>query len=541
MNQIFKDDDENSVNMKDFEQKELDDAPEPNSTLEAKKCLDTQVDKRLLRWNYTIRAKTYCYFFTINIETYRDKVWNNLSNNVKDVVETAIRHTITEFSDFNRQASMTSLTLRSIKHESTTFRPDSAFRNIWAIFSFVGIAYNAFSVPLGLAFIFDDRWTGISFFSVIVDVFFIVDIFMNLYVFQVLDSGTGLVRSDPKYLTWNYVTNGSFYVDLISAIPLDFFALISMFPGVNTLPLFRLNKVVRLSHLYEYFTWVEQFFINYRGYLSTPACRFTRLYYLLILACHYLACGFLLIAKWETYRDKNSTTWIVNDATNENRLIDPNAENGMVGYLRAVYFTLVGASTVGYGDIVPVTLSETVYVTVTMLFAGLLKPAIVGGLASLIFSLFVEQRTKMLKSRRVSSAKSVHNKDTKHLLDEEKFISRLSPSLALSVLDQNIGSIVRNIPFLSSCSENFIRSLLSSFHPEYFLPDELIIRYGDEGNRMYVIKRGEVRVMSETLYRDICKFNFWSIFWRNSYAKRDSKERNCDCKHILRLLFNRER
>ena len=32
----FKDDDENSVNMKDFEQKELDDAPEPNSTLESK-------------------------------------------------------------------------------------------------------------------------------------------------------------------------------------------------------------------------------------------------------------------------------------------------------------------------------------------------------------------------------------------------------------------------------------------------------------------------------------------------------------------------
>ena len=43
-----KDDDENSVNMKDFEQKELDDAPEPNSTLEPRECLDTQVDKRLL-------------------------------------------------------------------------------------------------------------------------------------------------------------------------------------------------------------------------------------------------------------------------------------------------------------------------------------------------------------------------------------------------------------------------------------------------------------------------------------------------------------
>ena len=83
------------------------------------------------------------------------------------------------------------------------------------------------------------------------------------------------------------------------------------------------------------------------------------------------------------------------------------------------------------------------------------------------------------------------------MVDEEKFIARLSPSLALAVLEQNIGKIVREIPFLSSCSENFIENLLSSFHPEYFLPEEVIIRYGDEGNHMYVIKRGEVRVVSE--------------------------------------------
>ena len=106
-----------------------------------------------------------------------------------------------------------------------------------------------------------------------------------------------------EYLKTHYINEGSFYVDFISALPLDFFALIPIFPGVNTLPLFRLNKVVRLSHLYEYFTWMETFFINYRGYLSTPARRFTRLYYVLILACHYLACGFLLVAKWEIHND----------------------------------------------------------------------------------------------------------------------------------------------------------------------------------------------------------------------------------------------
>ena len=504
---------------------------------------DDEEDDNILRWSYTIRAKTYCYFFTIDIDTYREKVWNQLNANVKKVVQKTIKHGATEFSNINRQQSMTSLTLRSFKQESKTFSPDSTFRNVWNILSFVGIAYNAFSVPLGLAFIFDDRWKGISFFSVLVDIFFIVEIFLNLYVFQVWDKKTGLVQSDSKYLKTHYINEGSFYVDFISALPLDFFALIPIFPGVNTLPLFRLNKVVRLSHLYEYFTWVETFFINYRGYLSTPARRFTRLYYVLILACHYLACGFLLVAKWEIHNDSSTKTWITVDANDSNRLINPNSEKGMVGYLRAVYFTLVGASTVGYGDIVPVTLAETVYVTVTMLFAGLLKPAIVGGLASLIFSLFLEQKAKKIKSRRVSSAKSVYNKDTQHLVDEEKFIARLSPSLALAVLEQNIGKIVREIPFLSSCSENFIENLLSSFHPEYFLPEEVIIRYGDEGNHMYVIKRGEVRVVSEDGSVTYAVLESGSYFGETAMLSGTVRNANvlattyCDCFSISRDRF----
>jgi hypothetical protein len=499
---------------------------------------------KIVKWNYTIRAKTYCYFFTINMETYKKQVWNNLSDNVKNAVEKVIEHGSTEFSNYNRQASMTSVTLRSFQtQENKTFSPDSTFRNVWAIFSFVGIAYNAFSVPLGLAFIFDDRWKGISALSVMIDIFFIVEIYLNLYVFQIWDKKTGLITSDSNYLRARYMSEGSFYVDFISALPLDFFALIPLYPGVNTLPLFRLNKVVRLSHLYEYFTWVEKFFINYRGYLSTPARRFTRLYYVLILACHYLACGFLLVANWESFNNRSTVTWIVKDANDPNRLIDPNSKNGMVGYLRAVYFTLVGASTVGYGDIVPITLAETVYVTVTMLFAGLLKPAIVGGLASLIFSLFLEQRTKKIKSRRISSGKSVHNKDAKHLVDEEKFIARLSPSLALAVLEQNIGKIVREIPFLSNCSENFMENLLSSFHPEYFLPDERIISYGDEGDRMYVIKRGEVNVMSEDLSVTYIILKSGTYFGETAMLNGTVRNANviaasyCDCFSISRDRF----
>ena len=96
---------------------------------------DDEEDDNILRWSYTIRAKTYCYFFTIDIDTYREKVWNQLNANVKKVVQKTIKHGATEFSNINRQQSMTSLTLRSFKQESKTFSPDSTFRNVWNILS----------------------------------------------------------------------------------------------------------------------------------------------------------------------------------------------------------------------------------------------------------------------------------------------------------------------------------------------------------------------------------------------------------------------
>lgn len=59
---------------------------------------------------------------------------------------------------------------------------------------------------------------------------------------------------------------------------------------------------------------------------------------------------------------------------------------GWAGILRADYWAVVGATTVGYGDIVAVNTVETVYSIIFIFFGGLFKPAVVGGIAALIIS-----------------------------------------------------------------------------------------------------------------------------------------------------------
>ena len=181
----------------------------------------------------------------------------------------------------------------------------------------------------------------------------------------------GAIVTDPTLIRRHYSQSLSFAVDIISAIPLDFI------PITVFRPLLRINKVARVTHLYEYFNNVETLFVQWKQDASTSARRVFRLYFLLVVVIHWVGCGWYLISKISV-RAGEKLNWIDEDRMSEDLKIDPDGAGGLVGYLRAIYFVLVGASTIGYGDILPHNMYETNYATAAMLFGGLFKPTIVG-------------------------------------------------------------------------------------------------------------------------------------------------------------------
>ena len=107
----------------------------------------------------------------------------------------------------------------------------------------------------------------------------------------------------------------------------------------------------------------------------------------------WAGCMWYLLAKACKFDLGAENNWIDADMENKHTSFQNYAANSsmfsqtaqsMVGYLRAVYWVLVGASTIGYGDITATNVYETVFSTFTILFGGLLKPAIVGSIASLL-------------------------------------------------------------------------------------------------------------------------------------------------------------
>ena len=99
----------------------------------------------------------------------------------------------------------------------------------------------------------------------------------------------------------------------------------------------------------------------------------------------------------------------------------------MCTYLRAVYFALVSISTVGYGDIrpAPENLVETVFCCFVILFGGLMVPAVVGGLASLMADLNKdarEYRARVAELRHAMDRHDVRAKLRRALLQYHNYV-----------------------------------------------------------------------------------------------------------------------
>lgn len=57
--------------------------------------------------------------------------------------------------------------------------------------------------------------------------------------------------------------------------------------------------------------------------------------------------------------------------------------------------------------------------------------------------------------------------------------------------------ILKNIPFFAELSDEDLQQIAKTVQMEYFPEEHVIFNQGDAGDKMYIIKRGEVQVIRE--------------------------------------------
>eukprot|EP01065_Artemidia_motanka_P043230 TRINITY_DN5963_c0_g1_i1.p1 TRINITY_DN5963_c0_g1~~TRINITY_DN5963_c0_g1_i1.p1 ORF type:complete len:779 (+),score=246.31 TRINITY_DN5963_c0_g1_i1:55-2391(+) len=175
----------------------------------------------------------------------------------------------------------------------------------------------------------------------------------------------------------------------------------------------------------------------------------------------------------------------------------------------ALYFTLTTISTVGYGDIHPVTLGERWYAMLLQL-SGLCFMTYVGARGT-VFLLETTPQAEMMKDRRRRLAALFRDYDIPWELQAQCFA--ILPSVAESS-DASYGSLLNDLPpwmrdqiesfakvralqrvplFRSADTDALLR-IASSLRKHVASPGECIVRRDEQGTDMYIIMNGCVEV-----------------------------------------------
>ncbi|KAJ8613812.1 hypothetical protein CTAYLR_004929 [Chrysophaeum taylorii] len=246
----------------------------------------------------------------------------------------------------------------------------------------------------------------------------------------------------------------------------------------------------RLLHLFNFRPAFSALDVN----LSLPASVTPMLRNILIMCftTHYAACFYWLLARWKGFTEN---TWV---GAHRPALVDASANTQ---YVHSLYFSVITMSTVGYGDIYPVSKSE-VTVTICYVLINIFLMANIIGVVSALAALkdtdLAEQRSRiarferMLESEHISH--DVANATKEYLRLALRYaqvdVDALPISVRLRIRTERFGEVLRSLPLFRGTSDRFVRECISLVKEDSFVRGLDVVRSGDLGSRLIIIVEG---------------------------------------------------
>jgi len=267
--------------------------------------------------------------------------------------------------------------------------PNSAFKNIWDNLIRLFFLYSLVYSPLFLAF--SNKCTNPfnSIVEIVIDGFFILDIFIYFFV-PYYDFEDNLIL-DRFSISRNYLNN-YFMFDLLAAIPFNTYSISIQISSndnqridkniYNILQLMRITKLYSL--LYNYSSKTEDSSDWFKdNNISSGVKRLSIFSVIFLMVSHIISCIWIFLA------DLDTRNWI-----SSSNLRDLNRYEI---YIAAVYFNWTTIFTIGYGDILSCSIYERIYNILIMMIGVLLYSFAVSSLGTM-FTTYDEITAKYLKN-----------------------------------------------------------------------------------------------------------------------------------------------
>jgi voltage-gated potassium channel len=389
----------------------------------------------------------------------------------------------------------------------------------WDVLITISATLAALMIPIRLVFGWQNR-VGMIYVDGMVTLVFGIDIFFQFqrsrharqdqFIYQ---KSVGPARYQSGWLM----------VDLLAAIPLG------LIFHTTLLQLLRLLKLARVAQFMR--QWRQ------RAVKHSSLLRLTFFAYWLLLSSHWLACGWLALRGISAGDDH----W--------------------TNYLRALYWTIQTLSTVGYGDLTPVTNAQTLYTMGVMIVGVGVYGYIIGNVASLLANIdpakaqhlaSMERLTAFMNYRNIPPRLQKRLRDYYAYLwekrmsfDESNIISALPPSLRTEVSLFLKRDIIEKVPLFQGASDEFIREIALQMTPVIFTPGDYVYKAGEWGRDMYFITQGTVEVVSKdgsVVYATLTDGNFFGEIALVLQQPRSASVRAvsyCDLYRLDKEMFDR--
>lgn len=391
--------------------------------------------------------------------------------------------------------------------------PNNKFFKFWDPVLIVCLIFTAVVTPVEVAFLRQPQWPFDRLFYVnrVVDACFFLDMLLQFNMAYNSSSHMTIIITDRWKIAKRYL-RGSFIIDFISILPYDSLpGGVSELKALRTARLLKLFKLLRVLRAGRIFNRLETtVVINY------ALVKLTRFFFMVVFSAHLMACAFRLVVGIE---DNLESNWILNYFGDESyaKYDDP---PWATLYMTAYYWSIMTMTTIGYGDVLPVTIPEMVCTTICMMIGTSIYAYIFGNICSILdemtirsqlFHSTMDQLNTFMEARGLPEKLRVRLRefyrykfDHRGMEDWHSLISDMSPLLQGEVAVQINGTWLQSIPLLRDCDDKLYTQISLAMASVAYCPLESVVDLHEPPTAMYIVERGVVGGMSRIFTGGSC-------------------------------------